>query len=983
VVERDARQSDKPQGGADSFLVTAPKLELPKGGGAIRGISEKFSANPVTGTGSMSIPIATSPGRGGFGPQLALTYDSGSGNTIFGFGWSLSLPAITRKTDKGLPRYFDADESDVFLISGAEDLVPILDSGGIRHVDTTAAAGYTIHRYRPRIEGLFARIERWTKDDGDVHWRSISKDNVTTLYGLDENSRIFDPKQPARIFSWLICRSYDDKGNAISYRYRKEDGEGVDLTLSREANRGDKSDVRRGVNRYPNRILYGNVSPYFATVLGGRTISAAWPTKWMFELVFEYEGEEHRTGFVQDAADKREYFKDAALASVSKWTIRKDAFSSYRAGFEVRTNRRCSRTLMFHHFQTELGRPDYLVRSTDFSYEYGVEDGSAAVASYLRSVAQRAYEVWDKGTHLGQYYTRAMPPVEFAYTEATIDDTVRELDSTSLENMPSGLDGRNYQWVDLDSEGMSGILAEQGGAWYYKRNLSPINLKTENPNTSTAHQVTLAQFAPLEVVSRLPSLANLSGGGQQLLDLAGDGELDLVMLDRPMPGFFERTFDGSWSSFVPFQSHPELPWSSPNLKFVDLTGDGHADILITEDDAFCWYASLGEAGFAPALRVQKVLDEELGPRVVFADGTDTIFLADLSGDGLTDLGRIRNGEVCYWPNLGYGRFGAKVTMDAAPWFDYPDRFDPRRVRLADIDGSGTTDIVYLHADEARIYYNLAGNAWSAAHVLSTFPRVDNIANVQVLDLLGNGTACIAWSSPLPGNARSPLRYIDLMGSQKPHLLTKVVNNLGAETEIHYLPSTYFYLRDKMAGTPWATRLPFPVHCVDKVTVRDKWQGTEFSSTYSYHHGYFDGVEREFRGFGRYEQIDTQAYPKVAAANAGSPYVTQDLTLWQPPVKSVTWMHTGVAADRARILGLFEDEYFPNRFAARLTHSQFAEKQLPQPSIDKGLAASPDLDADEWREAMRACKGMVLRQEVFELDLTALHEHGEHKPVRLY
>jgi hypothetical protein len=53
-----------------------------------------------------------------------------------------------------------------------------------------------------------------------------------------------------------------------------------------------------------------------------------------------------------------------------------------------------------------------------------------------------------------------------------------------------------------------------------------------------------------------------------------------------MPGFYERTFDGSWSPFVPFQSHPELPWSCPNLKFVDLTGDGHADIFITEDEAF-------------------------------------------------------------------------------------------------------------------------------------------------------------------------------------------------------------------------------------------------------------------------------------------------------------------------------------------------------------------------------------------------------------
>src|SRR5262245_24175617 len=57
---------------------TPPSISLPKGGGAIRGIGEKFTANPVTGTGSMSVPIATSPGRAGFGPQLSLAYDSGA-----------------------------------------------------------------------------------------------------------------------------------------------------------------------------------------------------------------------------------------------------------------------------------------------------------------------------------------------------------------------------------------------------------------------------------------------------------------------------------------------------------------------------------------------------------------------------------------------------------------------------------------------------------------------------------------------------------------------------------------------------------------------------------------------------------------------------------------------------------------------------------------------------------------------------------------
>ena len=165
---RDFRASSG-ESSPDSFRVTPPSLSLPQGGGAIRGIGEKLAANPVTGTGSMTVPIATSPGRSGFGPQLTVSYDSGSGNGPFGFGWSLSLPSITRKTDKGLPKYFDADESDVFILSGTEDLVPVLNADGTRHRDDTTDPDYTIQRYRPRIEGLFARIERWTRhSDADV-----------------------------------------------------------------------------------------------------------------------------------------------------------------------------------------------------------------------------------------------------------------------------------------------------------------------------------------------------------------------------------------------------------------------------------------------------------------------------------------------------------------------------------------------------------------------------------------------------------------------------------------------------------------------------------------------------------------------------------------------------------------------------------------------------------------------------------------------
>lgn len=928
-----------PESQNSDFSVAAPSVQLPKGGGAIRGIGEKFAANPVTGTGSMSVPIATSPGRSGFGPQLSLSYDSGAGNGPFGFGWSLSLPSITRKTDKGLPQYLDAADSDVFILAGAEDLVPVLvhEASGkwvsknipLRTVDGKT---YRIHRYRPRIEGLFARVERWTNtgDATDVFWRSISKDNITTWYGKTAESRIADPADPSRIFSWLICQTYDDKGNVIVYRYKEEDSQNVDLTQVNERNR------TQSANHYPKRIYYGNREPYLPVLT-----ETGWPQppdrnptsgppSYYFEVVFDYE-DGHYTEAASDP-EGRVFAQAVCLSPNSaKWSARVDPFSTYRAGFEVRTHRLCQRILMFHHFSAELGIPDYLARSTDFTYSYedNPTDARNPIYSFLDSVSQSGY--LRQGN---TYLKRSLPPVEFEYTEPIVQEVIEEVDRASLENLPIGLDGTAYRWTDLHGEGIPGILTEQAGAWFYKRNLSPL--------------ADTAQFAPLETVALKPNVT-LSGGAE-FMDLAGDGQPDMVVMDGPMPGLYEHDEAEGWQPFRPFTSRLNHDLRDPNLKFVDLDGDGHADVLVTEDDAFVWHASLAEEGFGPARRVAQALDEEKGPRIVFADGTQSIYLADLSGDGLTDIVRIRNGEVCYWPNLGYGRFGAKVTMDNAPRFDHTDQFDHKRIRLADIDGSGTTDIIYLQRDGVRLYFNQCGNAWSQPQVLKVFPRVDDVVSIVPTDLLGNGTACLVWSSPLPGDARRPMRYVNLMGGQKPHLLIKTINNLGAETRVHYAPSTKFYLQDKQAGKPWITRLPFPVHVVERVETFDHISRNRFVTRYAYHHGYFDGEEREFRGFGMVEQWDTEQFAALTHSETFPQGDNITAASHVPPVHTKTWFHTGVYLGREQVSRHFESEYF------REPGSQ--DLLLPDTVPPAGLTL------DEEREACRALRGSMLRQEVY-------------------
>ncbi len=934
--------------GAERSGLAVPQVTLPKGGGAIRGIGEKFAANPVTGTGSLTVSIATSAGRAGFGPHLELEYDSGAGKTPFGLGWNLALPAVTRKTDKGLPRYDDVAESDVFILSGAEDLVPLAveaDGAWSREVlpaRTVDGVGYRIDRYRPRVEGLFARIERWTvRATGESHWRSITRDNVTTLYGTTNESRIFDPddldpQHPVRIFSWLICESYDDKGNRIVYEYKAEDSSRVDASQAHEANRDPRS---RSANRYPKRIRYGN-----------RISRLAPPDPandgWLFEVVFDYG--EH------DADDPRP--DDGGT-----WLCRNDPFSSHRSAFEIRSYRLCQRILMFHHFPAEPDvSDDCLVRSTDFAYRStrGIASDvrrGHPLASFIASATQRGY-IRKAG---GGYTSERLPPLEFSYSEAVIDETLRELDPSSAENLPAGVDGSGYRWIDLDGEGVSSILTDQADAWFFKPNLGD------------------GRFGPLEPVASKPPLSALGGGPQQLIDLAGDGQLDLVALGGPAPGFSERTAAGGWEPFRAFRELPNIRWDDPNLRFLDLSGDGLADAVITDGDAIRWHPSLAETGFDREQRVRAPRGEEAGPRLLFADVEQSIYLADMTGDGLTDLVRIRNGEVSYWPNRGYGRFGARVSMDGAPVFDSVEQFDYRRVRIADIDGSGCNDIVYLARDGVRLYFNESGNRWAPARRLEQFPVTNNLSSVDAVDLLGNGTACLVWSSPLPEAGRTPLRYIDLMGGQKPHLLVSFRNNLGAETRLHYAPSTKFYLTDKAAGRPWVTRLPFPVHVVERVEVRDRVSRSLFVTRSAYHHGHFDGIEREFRGFGMVEQWSTEQFASLGTSDELPQPENVDAASHVPPILTKTWFHTGAFSGGGEISRQFEAEYWREADAssglAGLTDAQLsamllADTVLPTTiRLHDGARATYELTAEEAHEAARAMKGALLRQEVYGLD----------------
>lgn len=917
--------SSDPKTKSDSdFGVQPPSISLPKGGGAIKNIDEHFQVNAANGTSSFSLTLPASKSRSDFGPALSLSYNSGSGNGCFGLGWSCQGTSIQRRTGKQIPQYRDAEDSDIFQFTGLEDLVPGLKSDGSGNWisdELTTPDGYLVKRYRPRLEGSFDRIERITApNSATFFWKVTNTANVVTIFGRSTAARICDPADPQRIFRWLPEFCFDDKGNCMEFTYATENL----LAVASQLHEQNRLNLKAGFsNAYLQTVQYGNCIPYYLDLDFAYNPLPAPHSQYLFSIVFDFGDHDllHPTPAVQ-----------------KNWSARWDAFSDYRAGFEIRTYRICQRILFFNNFKElndgKIPNP-VLVRSLDLQYRYfnnplvSVEEKQNAETDYIITIQQTGYKKSGSA-----YSKKSLPPITFTYQEPVWNTQVQDMQTGELMNAPVGI-GDNYQWLDLRSEGISGILTEQGNSWYYKSNFGD------------------GRFSAAESIIPKPSFTGLSGGRLQLQDLEADGRKFIVSLNESFSGYFELTDEGQW---LPFQSFANLPNINPedgNLKWIDLNGDGRPDIIISEENVFTWFANAGRNGYEAPETSAKPYDEEQGPALVFRDPVQSIFLADMSGDGLTDIVRIRNAEVCYWPNMGYGKFGAKINMTNAPFFDNEDSFNPSFIHLADINGTGASDILYLGKNNFQAWMNLSGNAWSDIVRISDFPNVGPQDKISVIDLLGNGTACIVWSSPLPNYSGSPMRYIDLLAGMKPFILSSYSNNLGKQVSCMYTSSTSFYIQDKLAGNPWITKLPFPVQCVSQLMMNDLASGLFFSSLYSYHHGYYDHAEKEFRGFGRVEQTDTEDFSNFILS--GSNVIPDELQ--QPPVKTITWYHTGAYFNLLQTLNQFEKEYNTGPF----------EFDLPLPTLPAGLTPQ------ECREALRSCKGMMLRQEVYALDGTSLQE----------
>ncbi|MBK9284055.1 MAG: VCBS repeat-containing protein [Sphingobacteriaceae bacterium] len=861
-------------------------INNPQGGGAQSGLGEKFSPDLFTGTGNFSVPIAVPPGRNGFQPELSLGYSSGNGNGVFGMGWALGIPGVMRKTSKGIPVY--EDKSDIFILSGAEDLVPVK----IEKEILTGNIGYEKTFYKPRTEGLFARIIRHKKTNGEHYWEVRNKDGLISWYGTPgastslsnpETAVIANPENRNAIFSWALTKTEDTFGNVILYEYERELVTSTPSTSS-------------GANPHIYDQIYLSKIKYAQYLAGSNT-------KYLCEVQFVYEE-------------------------------RPDSHSSYKQGFEVRTTKRCAKIETYTNALS-------LIKTKTYHFNYHTKLPLNG-ASLLKSVSVEGHPSTGSGEE-----SEFMPPLELTYSEFTPQK--RDLKEISGPLPVNSIGEPGFELVDVTGNGLPDLLQLNGAARYW----------TNKGN---------GKFSPPKDLSIAPSFELVSTQkaegagipGIAFIDANGDGRTDLLVLNGITAGYFPGAFQKVWdeNGFKPFTQAPSFSLGDPEVQLIDLNGDGITDVLRNGSKFECFYND-PDKGFNKVRTADKNFAD-------FSFADPRIRFADMTGDGLQDIVLISSGRVQYWPNMGYGRFGKKVNMKNAPVF--PEQYDPKQILLSDLDGDGQADIAFVENNKTTLYVNQSGNAFSEGVRVANTPRIYNLNALRICDIMGTGQAGILWSFGPDAGTPGKMYFLDFTHGNKPYVLEEMNNNMGSITRVQYGSSVYHYLRDQaLPQTRWKTQLPFPVQVVNKVEVFDLLSGGKLVTEYNYHNGYWDGVEREFRGFAHVDSKDTESFERfntqselnpVSVTPAGGLTSSFGISteFYTPPTLTKSWFYVGPVGDGFSRWKEpdFSDEYWSGdvNVLKRPLEMLNLLNQLPRRAR---------------RDALRTLRGTLLRSELYGLD----------------
>lgn len=858
---------------------------LPKGGGTVSVGGGMLSSGGPDGAAGWQLPLPSPTGRA-LSASLALQYSSSGGNSAFGAGWECALPSIYRMTRFGFPRYDGGDR--LVGPSGEEILLAGAARRSTRLPFSSDTGVYTVTPWQPRTGGLMERLEHWVDEAviGDPgFWLHYLADGSLSLYGWSASARLQDPENPGHVAGWHIEETVSAHGEHVVYRYRGEDEQGCDAQ--------ELAAHPRVTNLYPQAVYAMNATPSQA-------------------LLIPRDGFDERDFLTFTLFDYGERGADPdtppALHPLREWPLREDRHSFWRYGFNVRVRRLCRDVLLWHRSARMDGQADdtpELVARLHLDYD------SSAVTSILVSARQLTHEAHS-----------CLPPLEFELSRPGRAqpgwDAVPELD---------GFWSPAWQMADLHGEGIPGLLYLDEGAWHYR---------AAQRQAGGQDAITWSAPAPLP---RHPGDATGT-----LVDLDSDGRPEWLVTAGGLRGSFSLAPDGSWGGLVPLAALPS-EYAHPLAQLTDLTGDGRLDVVMLRalgPSSVRLYPSAGSAGWMAAMN-QSYAGREPLPSLD-ASEHQLVAFADPAGSGQAHLLRITGDSVTLWPSLGYGRFGEALAI---PGFAVDD-FAASRVFLADTDGAGTTDIVYLQADGIRVFVSQCGNRYEEQAFIPAPEGVvlDPSCLLQAVDLRGQGTADLLLTVPRHGPDNAPRSWSYRFNDRRPWLLETIIDNAGSRTQLEYRSSAQAWLDEKAAAQARnapapVSHLPFPVHTLSRVTTINEITGLCLGSETTYLGGVWDGDEREFAGFTRLIQTDTHAIAGASAAQLS------------PPARVRTWFHSGVEARDAIALDAFTDmdgafPQGPTRFTQWTDQGE--QRFDPAPALRAWL--------------YRAVRGQVMRTEVY-------------------
>ncbi|MCU0673235.1 MAG: hypothetical protein MUE69_10640 [Myxococcota bacterium] len=375
--------------------------------------------------------------------------------------------------------------------------------------------------------------------------------------------------------------------------------------------------------------------------------------------------------------------------------------------------------------------------------------------------------------------------------------------------------------LDLNGDALPDVVNTEGG----RHRVSTLRLQADGR----------FRFAPAFVSARAGSGAMiLSSPNVQLVDVDADGFVDMV------DGLNARTLrslgSGDWTVDEAIARNLPDFGADANLRFLDVDYDRHIDAVHLGRDA-SWVFYNRDGVFSGAVPIAGV------EREFVADGLQ---LADLNGDGLLDAAQVVAGAVFYWPNLGRGVFGGAVEM-----LSLPVDFSADQVRLHDLNGDGLADAVVVAGTEVVFALNQNGVDFGARRgirsddVDGSIPERTSDTSVRFADMNASGSVDVVWIT-----SSGAMTFLELF-PERPNLLTRVDNGIGQLVELSYGSTVEDMARD---GGPeaWSHRLPHPMQVVREIRRYDTASGVRQTRRLRYRDGYYDGVEHQFRGFAHVE-----------------------------------------------------------------------------------------------------------------------------------